>query len=272
VVFRGKSSKTNFSPKKPEKIPNSLQINKLKPGHSPDTARTWPGRPRTTPDSSRTQPGYYPDMPGPIRTTTTFVKTHIMKLRLFAGITAPLEWKAALTEFRKRTQPKFSDSFGKWTVEANLHLTLRFFGSVEESEFSAISNALQKVASETKSFSVSPGPLGCFPNPSRPRIVWLGLRGATESLIDLESRLRAATAHFGQPPENRDFHPHLTLVRVNEARRSDRDLLAELIRKGPAIETPAWTVTELELIRSELKPGGSVYTVLGRFKLGHITA
>lgn len=190
-----------------------------------------------------------------------------MKLRLFVGITAPHEWKSALAEFRKKVQPRFSDSFGKWTAESNLHLTLRFFGSVEESQLASISNALEKVAAETHAFSLSPGLLGCFPNASRPRIVWLGLNGQTEILINLQSRLRGATAVFGQPPEDRPFHPHLTLARANEPRRSDRDLLAELIRKGPPIEAARWHVTELELIRSELKPTGSVYTTLAAFLL-----
>jgi 2'-5' RNA ligase len=205
----------------------------------------------------------------PIRVT---VSTNVLassnsarKLRLFVGITAPRNWKAAITQFRKAIQPKFSESFGKWTAESNLHLTLRFFGSVEESEVNAISNALEKVASETKPFTVSSGPLGCFPNSSRPRVVWLGLKGATESLIDLESRLRAATAKFGRPAEDRDFHPHLTLVRVNEPRRSDLDLVAELIRKSPAIEVAPWRFTQFDLIRSDLKPNGPVYTTVEKY-------
>ena len=168
-----------------------------------------------------------------------------MKLRLFVGISAPPEWKTALTDFRKNFQPQFSDSFGKWTAESNLHMTLRFFGSVEESEVVAIGEALQNVAAETKGFIVTPGSLGCFPNALRPRIVWLGLNGATEALIALESRVRAATAKFGQPPEDRPFHPHLTLVRTNEPRRSDRELLAELIRKNRRLmlrrgKSPNW--------------------------------
>jgi 2'-5' RNA ligase len=101
--------------------------------------------------------------------------------------------------------------------------------------------------------------------------MWLGLKGSTENLIDLETRLRSATATFGQPPELRDFHPHLTFVRTNEPRRSDRDLLAELIGKGPPINAPPWPITELELIRSELKPGGSVYTSFRRFRFGNIS-
>jgi 2'-5' RNA ligase len=188
-----------------------------------------------------------------------------MKLRLFVGITAPPEWKRALADWRKKVQSRFSDSFGKWISEANLHLTLRFFGSVEESEVVGITEALQRVASETPAFTVLPGPLGCFPNASRPRILWIGLKGATETLIGLEARLRCATPGFGQPPEPRPFHPHLTLARLNEPRRSDRDAVAELIRKGAPIDAPPWEITELELIRSELKPGGSVYTKVAGF-------
>jgi 2'-5' RNA ligase len=95
--------------------------------------------------------------------------------------------------------------------------------------------------------------------------LWIGLDGATETLIDLEGRVRSATARFGQPPEERPFHPHLTLARLNEPQRSDRDMLAELIRKGPPIDAPPWEIMEFELIRSELKPGGSVYTKVAGF-------
>ena len=154
-----------------------------------------------------------------------------MKLRLFVGITAPPQWKRAITEWRRKIEPRFTDSFARWTSEENLHLTLRFFGSVEEADAVAIGKALQKVIAGAQSFSVSAGELGCFPNASRPRIVWLGLKKETDALIKLESNLRAATATLGQAPEERDFHPHLTLARVKEARRQDRDALDELIRK-----------------------------------------
>lgn len=189
-----------------------------------------------------------------------------MKLRLFVGITAPPEWKRAITEWRKKVQPRFSDSFGRWTSEANLHLTLRFFGSVDEAEAIGIGEALQRVVAEARAFSVSAGDLGCFPNAARARIVWLGLKD-TEPLVKLEVSVRAATAEFGQAPEDREFHPHLTLARVKEARRPDRDALAELMRKGAPIDVPDWRVEELELIRSELSQSGSVYTTLANYRL-----
>jgi 2'-5' RNA ligase len=98
--------------------------------------------------------------------------------------------------------------------------------------------------------------------------VWLGLEGETKGLIDLEKRIRTETASFGQAPEDREFHPHLTLARVKEAGRRDRQELSELIEEGCVIEAPEWRISELELIRSELKPGGSVYTTLVSYPFG----
>ena len=189
-----------------------------------------------------------------------------MKLRLFVGIAAPPEWKSSITQWRGKVQSRFSDSLGRWTSEENLHLTLRFFGSVEETDVPEIGEELQKVAAPTKAFAVSAGDLGCFPNASRPRIVWLGLKGSTENLIELERRIRGATKQIGQPPDDREFHPHLTLARVKEVRRHDRDALAELIRKGSSIEVPKWQIRQIELIRSELRAGGSVYETLATFR------
>jgi 2'-5' RNA ligase len=194
-------------------------------------------------------------------------RPNAMKLRLFLGITAPPEWKAALTEWRRKIQPRFSDSFGHWTAESNLHLTLRFFGSVEETEVLAIAEKLQAVATASARLSVTPGPFGCFPNPLRPRILWLGLKGDTDPLIQLESAIRTATAQFGQPPENRAFHPHLTLARIKEARRHDLDLLAAMMWRDLPIELSPWRVNQIELIRSDVKPKGSVYTKLAGYEL-----
>ena len=188
-----------------------------------------------------------------------------MKLRLFLGPTAPEGWKLEIKNWRRGAEKRFGRSFARWTTDENLHLTLRFFGNVDDGEVVGLGKALQKVAAETRVFSVTAGGLGCFPNASRVRIVWLGFEGSTGDLVDLERRVRAGTASFGQAPEDREFHPHLTLARVKEANREDRKALAELIQRGRVIEAPAWQISELELIRSELKPGGSVYTTLVRY-------
>jgi 2'-5' RNA ligase len=191
-----------------------------------------------------------------------------MKLRLFVGVTAPERWQTAISDWRRKAQSRFSDEFGRWTSESNLHLTLRFFGSVEEDQVVAIAKQLQQVAVASKPFSVAPASVGCFPNTSRPRIFWLGLLGATDALVELESQIRTATAEFGRPPEDRPFHPHLTLARLKQPTCQDRDHLAELIRKPTPIEVADWPIHEVELIRSQPGPQGSTYTTLVTIRLG----
>lgn len=191
-----------------------------------------------------------------------------MRLRLFVGVTAPEQWKVAISDWQRKVQSRLSDEFGRWTSESNLHLTLRFFGSVEENQVVGIAKQLQQVAAATKPFSLAPAPLGCFPNVSRPRIFWLGLKGATDPLIELESHIRIATAEFGEPPEDRPFHPHLTLARLKQPTRQDRDLLTELIRKPTPIEVPDWPIHELEVVRSQPGPQGSTYTTLAMIPIG----
>ena len=77
----------------------------------------------------------------------------------------------------RQIQAQFSDSFGRWTAESNLHLTLRFFGSVEETEVLAIAKKVQAIATVSEQLSLTPGPFGCFPSNSRPCILWLGFKG-----------------------------------------------------------------------------------------------
>jgi 2'-5' RNA ligase len=192
-----------------------------------------------------------------------------MKLRLFVGIPAPDEWRSALRPWRAHIQPRFSDFFGKWTPEINLHLTLRFFGAVEETEVTPLVEKLRAIANGIPEFSVTAGELGCFPNLSRPRILWLGLGGGLAPLTQLESKLRSATAEYGQPPDNRPFHPHLTLARLSEPTRQDRNQIAELAQEPPLSEAPLWKINALELICSELKPEGSIYHSLAILPLAN---
>jgi 2'-5' RNA ligase len=191
-----------------------------------------------------------------------------MKLRLFVGISAPPEWKRAIVAWRRANESRFSDSFGRWTSETNLHLTLRFFGSIDEREVIAIAGKIQSVAAGVEPFTVAPGLLGCFPNPSRPRILWIGFEGANENLVTLESRLRGATVRFGQAPEERPFHPHLTLARLKAPTRRDRDEITEIIGQGAPIGAIPWRIDRVELIRSLPQPGGSIYTELAALPLG----
>ena len=110
---------------------------------------------------------------------------------------------------------------------------------------------------------LSTGGLGCFPNPSRPRVVWIGLQNQVKALSALRDDVERLIAPLGYPTEDRLFSPHLTLGRVQrDARRPDVQKLGELISNFPAPTAQPWQVAGVSLIRSELKPTGAVYTPL----------
>jgi 2'-5' RNA ligase len=71
-------------------------------------------------------------------------------------------------------------------------------------------------------------------------------------------------AALGFKPEQRVYHPHVTLGRVKDSRRL-RELLATM--ETVTFECSPVPVREMTLVRSELKPGGSVYTPVARVPL-----
>ncbi|MCK4450537.1 MAG: RNA 2',3'-cyclic phosphodiesterase, partial [Anaerolineae bacterium] len=110
--------------------------------------------------------------------------------------------------------------------------------------------------------------LGCFPNPRRPRVVWVGVQEPTGRMAALQDAIEEVLVPFGYTPEGRGFTPHLTLGRVRRrTSRSDVTQVGEAVASttvGLLAEVPA---DHFALIRSVLKPTGAEYTVLEEFPL-----
>ena len=148
----------------------------------------------------------------------------------------------------------------------NIHLTLKFFGNVPDDEIEALARAARDAALETGPLQLQATGAGAFPNPTAPRVVWLGLGGDLVPLTQLFYRLEKAYAALGYPPEGRAFNPHLTLGRVQSP--ANRDRLAKMLAKLPPADWPPFEVKELILFQSVLSPQGSTYTPLQVIPLG----
>ncbi|HEX9910565.1 MAG TPA: 2'-5' RNA ligase family protein, partial [Desulfatiglandales bacterium] len=64
---------------------------------------------------------------------------------------------------------------------------------------------------------------------------------------------------FGIKEEERAFRPHLTLGRFKKPGKRQTEL-EQLLATYRDLASPACTLGELVLFRSDLKPGGAVYT------------
>jgi 2'-5' RNA ligase len=70
---------------------------------------------------------------------------------------------------------------------------------------------------------------------------------------------------LGFKPEDRPYHAHVTLGRVRSTKRI-RNLLT--IMESITFESQPVTIREIVVVRSDLRPTGSVYTTLQSIPLG----
>lgn len=178
-------------------------------------------------------------------------------LRLFIGIDLPVQVKEAIAKAKVNLEPYIK---GRWIAPENLHLTLKFIGSVDAEKVELISEKVAKAAVSFSAFTVKTTNFGFFPNSKRARIFWLGL--TNQHLTDLAKVLENNLAELGYQPEKRPFQPHITLVRFKQPQK----LAPDIEQKLPQLNI-SFTINELILFSSQLKPTGAEYQALRRFPL-----
>jgi RNA 2',3'-cyclic 3'-phosphodiesterase len=152
-----------------------------------------------------------------------------------------------------------------WVVPENIHLTLKFLGEIPKTEIENVSRAMAETAKQYPPMSFSAKGLGVFPTIKRPRVLWIGLKGNTYPLIQLQKTLEENLEIIGFPKEDRGFKAHLTLGRAKG--EIDSKQLLEAIDRFSSLESENFAADRLILFRSELKPVGAVYTALNSIAL-----
>ncbi|MBI4367471.1 MAG: RNA 2',3'-cyclic phosphodiesterase [Deltaproteobacteria bacterium] len=187
-----------------------------------------------------------------------------MKLRSFLAFDIPPQVKqtlATLIEDLRRHAPSV-----QWGSSDQLHVTLRFFGNVEEGLLGGdMSAAIARVTEETPQHRIECAGLGVFPNWKYPRIIWAGFTGDTEPVITLHDRLHEALSPFPLAADDRAFRLHLTLGRAK--RLSSTGRLMKVVESLGPIAFGAVPIDHLTLYKSRLTRTGSIYTPLQQFPL-----
>lgn len=150
----------------------------------------------------------------------------------------------------------------QWVRPESIHLTLKFLGNIENGQVEPVSRALTSAVEGQPKFSIELKELGVFPDIRAPRVLWLGFSEPMEALIRLAGSVEDALTPLGFPPEGKPFRPHLTLARIKDRPREVGKALvgSGLLRRS--LRLGMLNVCEVSLMKSELKPSGSVYTRL----------
>jgi 2'-5' RNA ligase len=186
------------------------------------------------------------------------------KIRSFLAIELP----PAITKGLERVQNDLKQSHAdvKWVEPSRIHLTLKFFGNIDEGACDEIMDAVGKAASEVKSFTLAVKGLGAFPNTRNPRVIWLGVEDSGGALRPLQRAIEERLEEIGYPREEREFKAHLTLGRARSG-RGRTELLHRIEDLYHAV-LGEFRVGRLILFKSDLKPTGPIYTEVRAVKLG----
>jgi RNA 2',3'-cyclic 3'-phosphodiesterase len=192
------------------------------------------------------------------------------KVRAFIAIPLSAEIQKNLDEVSGQLRNKLGNEVIRWVKSKNIHLTLKFLGDVEGTDIEPIKQILDDAAAQIDLFEFEVGGIGAFPSNQRARVIWIGIQ-APGQLMELQKSIDLKTAALGYASEERSFSPHLTLGRVRKSTSVSKTSTAEDIRRiGQILQEVKVDklgenrVEAVHLYKSELQPGGSVYTVLHR--------
>jgi 2'-5' RNA ligase len=153
----------------------------------------------------------------------------------------------------------------RWINPEKIHLTLKFFGNIEESRIGPIFKSIEEPIRNSPPFSMEVKGVGAFPQMRNPRVIWMGLVDGKGFLTSIQKQIEIQLEKIGFQPEDRPFHPHLTLGRM-KSNRGKEELLGRM-EKHREEEFGDFLVERVILFRSDLKPSGPIYTPLRELKL-----
>jgi 2'-5' RNA ligase len=99
-----------------------------------------------------------------------------------------------------------------------------------------------------------------------PRVIWIGLVEEREILTSFQKQIEIYLKKVGFQPENRPFHPHLTLGRMKSSRGKE-ELVGRMERYREE-DFGDFQVERVVLFKSDLRPSGPIYTSLRELRLG----
>jgi len=188
-------------------------------------------------------------------------------MRIFIAVELPESVRERLGQLQGKL--KGTEDRIRWVDPSLIHLTMKFLGEIKEKNLEKVIQIAQNVAGRFSVFKLRIGEIGVFPDFSSPRVIWVRIEEGKDKLETLAAELEEKLGQEGFSRSSRKWTSHLTLARVKVLK--DRERLKALIwqycKEVKRIEVK---VKSLSVIKSELTPQGSIYTVLERIPFQNV--
>jgi 2'-5' RNA ligase len=177
-------------------------------------------------------------------------------LRIFAATNVSVPSVRKLAELQRKLRSQQSPELKiAWVPPPNLHVTMKFYGNLVPEQVEAVADAARQAARGVAPFEVTARGLGVFPNPRRPRVLWVGLTEGAEPLTALQGRMEEASEALGFERDGRPFQGHLTLGRV----RQGTEGIDAWLQEYADADCLTSTIDEIVIYESRLHRTGAEY-------------
>ncbi|MBX3374481.1 MAG: RNA 2',3'-cyclic phosphodiesterase [Phycisphaeraceae bacterium] len=174
--------------------------------------------------------------------------------RLFVSIVPPIDAaRAWLDLLHTMSLPD-----GRYTPEAQVHLTVQFIGDVPVRALDDVIESVRRSAAGLESFQLQPRSLRALPQRGPARLVAVET-DCPPTLVELKRRLVHRLAAHARREAAERFLPHLTLLRFTP--------VADLETRSWPMTAPPVPVTAVSLMRSILHPAGARHVTIDRVQL-----
>ncbi len=188
-----------------------------------------------------------------------------MAIRSFLAFELPPEIKEMLRDVSGEMKKLALDL--RWVKVDNMHLTVVFLGGINRAQIGEVGLKTEEICCDFAPFNVSLRGTGIFGTPRNPRVLWIGINGDLDRMGRFRDSLQLALEDLGVRQEKRPFRPHLTVGRFRKGSRTASHHLEKLLSRYRDLKSQPWPAKELVLFRSDLNPGGAVYTKMKAWPL-----
>jgi RNA 2',3'-cyclic 3'-phosphodiesterase len=148
----------------------------------------------------------------------------------------------------------------RWVRGGGIHVTVKFFGEMEEEKVRAMEPLLAPLGDQFAPFEASLDCIDAFPTKRRARVIIVRLGEGIDVIREVFSVAEEKLSRMGIGKEPREFTPHLTLGRKRTAAPFPGD--------PPLIEKKRFELKNLVLFKSTLMPAGAAYAPVWKITLG----
>lgn len=183
---------------------------------------------------------------------------YLMNVRLFVAV--------EITEEIRKKVAKFQDELKKvdadvgWVSPENLHITVKFIGSLDEEKIEIVATLIKDAVTHIKPFDLDYRGVGVLPAEKNPRVIFTDVIDTGGVLEKIHERLDNQLMALGVEHEDRKFTAHLTVGRI-KTRRNVRRLI-ENLNSYHGFDFGSEHVVQVVLMKSDLLPEGPLYTRL----------